>query len=550
MPRLMRLTSFAVILLGLGPTLRLSAQDVASGVPHNDSRMDIYGGYEYFHPVNNSNIAGASYPNVYNPNATLGLSYFLNRNFGVEAEGGYLSGNQNKPYGTCYGEACSQLVYTAEAGPILRLPLGVAVPFIHVLGGGERTNGPADQNLVWGWGLTGGAGIDLVFPFFNQHLALRPLLADFQYSHQDHGVLQPNGVTGGLGVLYDVKLSAGLVVRLGSFEPPYPMMLGCQAQPSEVYAGDPVLISSTLLHNNPKKKLTYTWSSTGGTIEAHDDGAALDTPGLAPGSYVVSGHVSQGAAAKDQAACQAPFVVKEFDPPTLTCSANPTTALTGTDIDITAAGASPQNRALTYSYAATGGVIVGTGTSAKLSTAGVAPGPVTVTCSVVDDVSHTAKATVDIVLSAPPPPPAPPTQELCSISFTRDKKRPVRVDNEAKGCLDDIAVTLDKQTDARLIMVGNAVTGEKPNAAAERTLNARQYLTQEKGIDASRIELRTGEAADKTVVNTLVPAGALFNDSTTHPFDEKTVVRHGQAYGTHLGKPKKAKAPAAAPTTP
>jgi hypothetical protein len=334
---------------------------------------------------------------------------------------------------------------------------------------------------------------------------------------------------------------------MGSFEPPYPMMLGCGSEPASVFAGETVVVTSTLLHNNPKKKLTYTWNTTGGIVTSQDAGASVDTSALDPGSYVVTGDVSQGSKPKDQASCQAPFQVKPFDPPTLTCAANPTTGLIGTDFDITATGASPQNRTLTYSYAATAGVIVGTGTSAKLSTTGVAPSTVTVTCSVVDDVSHSAKATVDIVLTAPPPPPPPPTQQLCSISFTRDTKRPVRVDNEAKGCLDDIAVTLDKQTDARLIMVGNAVAGEKPNAAAERTLNARQYLTQEKGIDASRIELRTGEAPEKSVVNTLAPAGALFNDQTTHPFDEKTVVRHGQAYGTHTVKAKKAKAAAATP---
>jgi hypothetical protein len=549
MPRLMPRTRFALILLSLASTLRLSAQNVTSGKTHTDSRVDMYGGYGYFHPVNDSNINGSSYPNVDNPNATVAFSYFLNRHLGVEAEGGYFSSNQSKPYGTCIAEACSQLVYSAEAGPIIRLPLGAVVPFVHFLGGGERTNGPADQSLVWGWGLTGGAGIDIVLPIFGQHLALRPLQADFQYAHEDHGLLGPSGLTGGLGMIYNVKLSGGLVLRMGSFEPPYPMMLGCGSEPSSVYAGDPVLVSSSLLHNNPKKKLTYTWNSTGGKVTPHDAGASIETAGLAPGSYVVSGQVSQGSAARDQASCQAPFAVKDFDPPTLTCAANPTTALAGTDIDITATAASPQNRALTYSYTATAGVIAGAGATAKLSTAGLGASTITVTCGVVDDVNHSAKATVDIVLTAPPPPPPPPTQVLCSLSFARDAKRPVRVDNEAKGCLDDIALTLDKQTEARLIMVGNAVADDKPNAAAERTLNARQYLTQEKGIDASRIELRTGEAADKTVVNTLVPAGALFNDQTTHPFDEKTVVRHGQAYGTH-SKTAKSKASAAASSTP
>jgi hypothetical protein len=531
---------FAITLLSLGSTLYLSAQNVQSATPHYDSRIDIYGGYGYFHPVNNSGINGYPYPVVYNPNATVAFTYFLNRFTGIDLEGGYFSSNQTKPYSTCLAEECSQLVYTAEAGPLFRLPLGRVVPFVHFLGGGERTNGPADQNLTWGWGVTGGGGIDIAF----HHFAIRPLQADFQYAHVDHGLLDAAGTDGGLGVLYNVKLSGGVVLRLGSFEPPWALMLGCSAQPSPIYPGDTITISSNVLHNNPKKKLTFTWHSTGGIVNANDAGATIDTTALAPGDYVVSGEVSEGPKAREQATCQAPFLVKEFDPPTLTCSANPATAIAGTDIDITAAGASPQNRPLTYTYTTTSGVINGSATTAKLSTAGLSPSTVTVTCSVADDANHTLTATADIVLTAPPVPPPPPTQDLCSVSFARDTKRPVRVDNEAKGCLDDIALTLGKQADARLIIVGNQAPGEKPTFAAQRTLNERQYLVEEKGIDPSRIEVRTGETPDKTVTNTLVPAGALFNNPATHPFDEKTIVRHGQAYGTPHKTTTKHKAPA------
>jgi len=548
MPRLMPPSRAALILLTLGSTLVAAAQNVNGGKPHEDSRVDIFGGYSYFHPVNNSGINGYPYPVVYNPNATLGISYFLSRYTGIQIESNYFSSNQTKPYGTCVGEACSQLVYTAEAGPIFRFPAGPIVPFIHFLGGGERTNGPAQQSLAWGWGITAGAGVDLVLPFFNRHLALRPLQADFQYSHVDHGQIDSAGTDGGQGVLYNVNLSAGLVLRLGSIEPPFPLMLGCSAEPPNIFPGDPITVSSNVLHNNPKKKLNFTWASTGGKVLAGDAAATIDTSGLAPGTYIVTGHVEEGPRIREQASCEAPFVVKEFEPPTITCSANPTTGLAGTDIDITATAVSPQNRPLTYSYTATSGVIAGAGTSAKLSTAGLSPSTITVTCAVADDVSHTVQATADVVLTAPPaPPPLPATEDLCSLTFTRDTRRPVRVDNEAKGCLDDIALTLNQKSDARLIIVGNAAPGEKPTAAAERTLNARQYLTQEKGVDPSRIELRTGEAGTKTVTDTLVPAGALFNNSTTHPFDEKTIVRHGQAYGTphKVVKPRRA---AASPT--
>jgi len=36
------------------------------------------------------------------------------------------------------------------------------------------------------------------------------------------------------------------------------------------------------------------------------------------------------------------------------------------------------------------------------------------------------------------------------VSFERDATRPTRVDNEAKACLDDITLALQRSSDARL----------------------------------------------------------------------------------------------------
>jgi hypothetical protein len=561
MQRLTQWARLILVLLSLGTAAFCSAQAAKAGEEHVDSRFDIYGGYGYFHPFN-SGIDGFQFKSVYNPNATVSVSAYFNRYFGVQMEGGYFSGsNEHKQYlPSCTGETCSQLVYTAEAGPIVRLPLGRWVPFAHALGGGERTNGPAGQSLMWGWGVTGGVGVDYVLPFFNQHLAIRPIQADYQYSQVVYGpLLLPSGTQGGFSTLTNMKLSAGLVLRLGDVEPPQPVMLGCSAQPASVYPGDPIKVEANALQLNPKKTPVYTWASNGGKITASGPEASIDTTGLAPGDYTVTGHVEQGPKARQQASCAAPFTVKAFEPPTLTCSANPSTAVSGTDIAIGTVGTSPQNRPLTYSYTATAGVIASSGPTAILTTAGLAPETITVTCNVVDDLGQTAKATTDVIITAPVIAAVPPTQDLCSLSFARDKRRPVRVDNEAKGCLDDIALTLKQQTDARLIMVGNSDPAEKPDAAAERSMNARQYLVQEKGIDPSRIELRIGAPVGKTVTDTLVPPGAVFNNPDAHTFDEKTIIRHGQAYGIPRAqkpvskpheKPEKKETPAPATATP
>jgi len=57
----------------------------------------------------------------------------------------------------------------------------------------------------------------------------------------------------------------------------------------------------------------------------------------------------------------------------------------------------------------------------------------------------------------------------------------------------------------------------------------------EKGIDQSRIEVRVGDTSGRTVNNTLVPAGAIFNDVNTQTFDENAITRTGQAYGVAKG---------------
>jgi hypothetical protein len=144
-----------------------------------------------------------------------------------------------------------------------------------------------------------------------------------------------------------------------------------------------------------------------------------------------------------------------------------------------------------------------------------------------------------VTITAPYIPPVPHTQALCSISFATDKKRPTRVDNEAKACLDEVALDLQKQSDAKAVVVGEATTAEKtpPKArkhakpakledvAGERAVNAKEYLVTEKGIDASRVSVATGATDGQTVEDYLVPSGASFTADVagTTPVDETAV---------------------------
>ena len=242
--------------------------------------------------------------------------------------------------------------------------------------------------------------------------------------------------------------------------------------------------------------------------------------------------------------CAASYTVQDFAPPTISCSANPSTVNPGDSATITASAVSPQNRPLTYSYNATAGSISGITPSATLSTAGATPGPIPVTCGVVDDTGKRASATTTVSILAPPPPPPPPpppapqASSLCSVSFERDAKRPTRVDNEAKACLDDITLTLQRSTNTQLALVGNEDAKEqkldarevkmkgrhaKPSLAAQRAVNTKDYLVTDKGIDASRILVYAGTDDGKTVTTTLIPVGAINPAASNTAVDESTI---------------------------
>jgi hypothetical protein len=117
------------------------------------------------------------------------------------------------------------------------------------------------------------------------------------------------------------------------------------------------------------------------------------------------------------------------------------------------------------------------------------------------------------------------------------------VDNEAKACLDEVALSLQRQSDAKAVVVGESDAKEKAitakeqkkalknkhvkveDFAAQRAVNSKDYLVTEKGIDASRVSVATGTADSQKVENYLVPAGANFaaDVAGTTPVNESAV---------------------------
>lgn len=529
-----------------GSTSANSTKTATSPSQINPSRFDLFLGYSYLAP--HAKVNGQPYSAV-NLGAIGSGAYYFNRYLGGEIS---YAAHPDGP-----GDSFN----TINAGPIVRVPMGdngTVTPFLHALVGTTRIGGPNyvgyytdgvgpvhfNNPEKWGASLTVGGGMDLLLPGFGHHLAWRVFQADYQYMHASFGPANsfvdpnppappttppaefraipaagssgsiPDAVLGGRANINAAQLSTGLVFRLGSVVPPPPVAYTCSASPSDVYPGEPVTVTGNAQNLNPKKTANYTWTSTGAKVSGTSSTGTVDTADLAPGTYTVAGHVTEGAKAGQSADCNATFTVKQFEPPTVSCSANPSSVNPGDSSTITAQGVSPQNRPLTYSYSASSGQISGSNNTATLNTTGAAPGTITVTCNVSDDKGQTASATTDVTVNAPAPPPAPKTETLCSINFNRDKRRPTRVDNEAKACLDDVALNLQRDANAQAVLVGNSNPSARhaDRLAAERAVNTEYYLVHEKGIDPSRIQVRTGTAGTNSVQNYLVPSGANFDN--------------------------------------
>jgi outer membrane protein OmpA-like peptidoglycan-associated protein len=112
-----------------------------------------------------------------------------------------------------------------------------------------------------------------------------------------------------------------------------------------------------------------------------------------------------------------------------------------------------------------------------------------VTGRVDDGNGGAADCSVAVLVNAPPPPPQASKLSECLFAPAGSS----RVDNVCKRILDDVALRLQNDPKATIVIVGFADPKEPRPAklGALRATNAVKYLG-EKGIDASRITTRAG----------------------------------------------------------
>jgi hypothetical protein len=498
-----------------------TAMPYSRGLNSYTPRVEWFIGYSYLRAIPE---LAAGNRLVYLNGGSTSIAFNFNRHLGLVGDFGGFDDSKLLLTGTGQPSSAvnsSGTAYTYLFGPRFSYRTRRITPFAQVLFGGIHASEVTVSSACSGAGcallpsensfaLTAGGGLDLNV---HHHFAIRIVQAEYLMTRFE------NLSTGAKASQNDMRISAGLVFRFGGhpgpvLPPPPPLSYSCSVNPTSVYIGEPIAVSGTAISLNPAKTAVYTWSADGGTVMGTSSTGSIDTKNAAAGSYTLKGHVSEGDKPDENADCTASYTVKAPEPPTVSCMASPSTVNTGNPSTITATGVSPQGLGLTYSYSASAGSVSGSGTTATLTTGGTPAGVITVTCNVADAKGQTVSGTTTVTVLVPQAP-IPAVSELCSVSFARDARRPARVDNEAKACLDQVALSLQNGSDAKLVLIGSAASGEKGGGklAAQRAVNTKAYLVSEKGIDASRITVYTGTRDGKTVTTTLVPAGATFDAS-------------------------------------
>jgi len=483
-------------------------------------KWEVFAGYQWLHPGGTAPAPGLSL------NAPVGLelqnlpagggasvTYFFTQHLGLEGDfGRNQNGNSDET--------------TLSVGPHLEYRHNRLNLFGHAMVGWNYLTTPGLDSRS-GIGSVVGGGLDIQI---TRLIGVRLVEADWVWAHQNFSdVVAPQFPDLRRIDLQGARVRTGIVFNFG-----YPQAVApaasCSVQPGQVMVGEPVTATATGSNFNPKHTLTYTWESNGGKVTGKDGTASIDTNGVAGGSYTVTAHISDPKVKNGgTASCSANFAVKEppKNPPTMSCSASPSTLQAGGSSTVTCTCTSPDNVPVTVSnWTSTGGSVSGSGSTATLNTSGASAGPISVSATCTDSRGLNAQASTQVNVENPPPPAPPQAQKLSQCDFP-NKVKPWRVDNTCKAILDDVAKNLQQNADAKLVIVGNAEAGEKrPNLAAERAVNSKAYLTSgeaQLGIDPSRIETRTGNAGTKTAEYWVVPAGGTYSGEGTQAVDESKV---------------------------
>lgn len=508
----------------------LSAQD--DSVP----KYDLFLGYQWLHPGGTvpSPLGTPSAPipfDVPDMNKGLGVAftYNFNRYLGAEADFGHNWDN----YETTFSVGPRLMFRTNEDS---------AAVFIHALLSYNRLgiDGLGESSGIGG---IFGGGFDLKL---TRLITWRVAEGDYVGAFQ-HYQAYANVADIGHPALKGVRLRTGILFNFGYPETKM-VSVTVAIQPSEVMVGEPLTATATASNFNPNHKLTYEWTNSCGKISGSDNTASIDTNGTPGGNCTVTVHVIDPKTRKNnEANASTSFTVKEppKNPPTASCTANPTNAQIGATVAISCSCSSPDGVPVTVSnFTSTGGTISGSGNSATLNTTGASAGTVTVSATCADQRGLNTQATASVNLENPPPPQVSPEVRqlearlsLHSVYFATAQPTVVKPNGglllsqqrTLTTLAEDFKKYLESKPDAHLILQGHA---DKRGSAAynqalsERRVNSTKNFLVQHGVPEANIETKAFGAEQNLTADQV--KASVEQDTELTPGERTRILSHEQ----------------------
>lgn len=433
---------------------------------------------------------------------SLGMDFFLTRNFGLGAET-FWQGDR----ALLFGEPARPFFWDAYA---VWTPLTWRQP--HYKEQLEFTAGAGMQHLqTYSGGFCGIPGGCTILNHTNYYFTR--LGVGYKFYFARHGFVRPEAdaylpendyqyharVIWRIGVSFGFTLFARPAWRPRIASPP---SLRCQATPNPATIGARVHIQC----GPDEPDYAYQWKALQGRLTPRSNQAWLDTRGLPPGGYSVSVSVARNQDWAEAAAITVPFRLKTrplLPPAIAAIQASPVSVITGRIVKLTVRATSPQGRTLHYAWTVPGGILTQPReTATQWITAGAPVGLAAPQVTVTDSLGLRAVAHTSVRLLPPPPPPTTPQPVMEVLeqhfrSYMRDiyfAFNSAALTDNAQAVLRHDAVWLRRHPEVKFLLAGyydprgprayNIHLADQRARAAQRDLIAQ-------GIAASRIQTRT-----------------------------------------------------------
>lgn len=465
--------------------------------PHEE----LFLGYSYLHVSLGANLPKADFNG-----ASGSFAYNFNRYLGLAGDfGGYRAGDYA-------GQNISTSAVSYLFGPRLSYRNDSRLtPFAQLLLGGAHLGSGIIPTSKNGFAMTAGGGLDVGV---NRRFAIRVLQLEYFLTR-----INP-GVAGDPDHQNNIRASSGVVVRWG-YKPVainQPPTAACSVNPNAVTIGANTVVMLTANGSDPDgDSLAYSYSATGGNITGTGTNARWDLANANPGNYNATAQVNDGHGGTTSCSAAVTVAARPIPPnrpPTVTLRADRPTVVAGERDGLTATCTDPDRDPVTLRWSTNGGQIIGNGANVQLDTTGLNPGTYVVTVRCEDNKGGAADASASVQVQAPPPPPMSSKISQCTFRAVNS----ARVDNVCKRVLDDVALRLQNDPQAKVVIVGYADPRERrpDTLAGQRATNAVNYLAMSRNVDRSRASTRTGSgqagagAANRHIDIIWVPAGATY----------------------------------------